>query len=422
MANALSNIAEVGKIIARETLAIVDNNLSGVIDSFYRDPEAEFNTNVNGYKKGDTVSYQRPADFTVRTTETRAAQDIVEGHVSFTVDQTYGVDFDLTSKEMNLKMDNRDGIKGLRRRVIEPAAINLVNAVVADCLTEFYRGVYNWVGTPGTRITTFAGFARGPERLDEMAVPMDNRFALLNPNDNWGLVGSQTALFIQDAAKSAYRKGSLGELGGVDTYMTQTLPTHTVGPLGGTPLVNGASQNVTYVTAKDTWAQNLITDGWTAAAANRLKKGDVFTIANVFMVNPKTKANTGILQQFVVNADVSSDGSGNLTASISPPIIISGPHQTVNAAPADNAAITVLGTANTGYRQNLMYARTAFALCVVPMVIPPGSVDHQRETHNGLSIKVGPVYNGTDNSSGWRMDMLWGRKLLDPRLATRVSG
>lgn len=418
----MANAIKVASIIAREALAIVDNNLSGLINSFYRDYEAEYNKSVNGYKIGDTVTIRRPADFTVRTGANRSAQDIIEGSTTLQVNNQIGVDFDLTSTELTLNIEDRAGVQGLRERVIKPAAINLVNALVSDCMTTLYQGTYNWVGTPGTRITNYTGFSKAPERLDEMAVPFADRFAALNPNDNWGLVGAQTGMYVQDAARSAYRDGSLGDVGGLQTYMSQVLPTHTVGPLGGTPLVNGGTQGVTYASVKDTWAQSLITDGWTAAAAARLKKGDVFTIANVFMVNPKTKAVTNILQQFVVNADVSSDGSGNLTASISPPIIASGPHQTVNAQPADNAPITVLGTASTGYRQNLAYHKNAFALAVVPMVIPPGSVDFGRETQKGLSIRVGPVYNGTTDVSGWRMDMLYGRNTIDPRLSTRVSG
>ena len=211
-------------------------------------------------------------------------------------------------------------------------------------------------------------------------------------------------------------------IGGVNTMMSQVVPTHTVGPLGGTPLVNGASQNVTYDTAKNTWTQSLITDGWTAAAANRLKAGDVFTIANVFMVNPKTKATLPILQQFVVNADVSSDAGGNLTANISPPIITSGPHQTVSAAPADNAALTILGTASTGYKQNLMYHKNAMALAIVPLEMPQAAYNGSRESYKGMSVRVIPIYDGTNDISKWRLDLLYGRKLIDARIATRVSG
>jgi hypothetical protein len=411
----MANTTLTADVIAKEALAILENEL-GWINKLYRAYEDEFSNSVNGYKVGDTISIRRPDDGQVRVGATLAATDVIEGKTTLTIDQQVGSDFQFSSTDLTLK------ITDLSERAIKPRLSNIINYVAQDVLTTMYRGVYNWVGTPGQVIDSFADFGKLPQRMDEMSIPMANRCGVLSTADHWGLLGSQTALFIQDAARSAYRSRELGEIGGVDTYMSQVVPTHTVGPLGGTPLVNGGAQNVTYDTAKNTWSQSLITDGWTAAAANRLKAGDVFTIANVNMVNQKTKANTGILQQFVVLADASSDGSGNLTASISPPIITSGPYQSVNAVPADNAAITVLGTANTGYKQNMTFHKNAMALAVVPMEMPPAAYGGSRQSYKGLSVRVIPIYDGTNDISKWRLDLLYGRKLIDPRLAVRGSG
>lgn len=403
-------------VIAKAALAILDNELD-VLDTFYRDPEAEFNKSVNGYAVGASVDIRRPADFTVRNTITASAQDVIEGKTTLTIDQIAGVDFDFTSQDLTLN------IKDLGERVIKPAVVNIVNDIARNCMATMYQGAYNWVGTPGQVVNSFADFSKAPERLDEMAVPNSMRYVALCPPDFWALTGSQTALYIQNAANSAYRDGSLGRVGGLETLMTQVMPSHTVGTATGTPAVNGGSQNVTYDTAKNSWSQSLITDGWTNSVTGILKAGDVFTIANVFMVNPKTKAATNILQQFVVLADANSGAStGPATLSISPPIISSGPHQTVNSVPADNAVLTVVGTGGASYRQSLAYHKNAFALAMVPMVSPPGAVDVGRETKNGISIRVIPFYDGTNDKSTWRMDVLYGRKLIDPRLITRMSG
>jgi hypothetical protein len=312
---------------------------------------------------------------------------------------------------------------------MKPAMSTIVNYMSYDCLNTMYKRIYNWVGTAGNTVNSFADFALAPQRLDTMSVPMDARHSVLSPADHWGMLGSQTALYIQNAANSAYRDGSLGKIGGVETRMNQMTPTHTVGPLGGTPVVNGASQNVTYDTAKNAWTQSLITDGWTAAAAARVKEGDVFTMyaagtsgARVLMVNPKTKQVTDVAQQFVVTADGSSDASGNLTLTISPPIITSGPHQTVNVAPADNAGLTFVGTAATGYVQNMAYHKNTMALAIVPMEMPAAAYGGHRESYKGISLRVIPIYDGTNDISKWRLDMLYGRKVIDPRLATRFSG
>lgn len=411
----MANTSLTADVVAKEALVILENEL-GVLKRMHRAHESEFSNSVNGYKIGDTISIRRPADFTVRSGATLSTQDVIEGKTTLTIDQQKGIDFQFTSTELTLKIDD------LSERVIKPAMSSLINDITNDVMTQMYRGVYNWVGTPGNTVDSFADFAKAPERLDLMAVPQSERAAAFAPTDYWGFVGSQTALYMNGVATDAFRRGEMGMVAGIDTLMSQVVPTHTVGPLGGTPLVNGASQNVTYDTAKNTWTQSLITDGWTAAAANRLKAGDIFTIANVQMVNPKTKVTTGVLQQFVVTADVSSDGSGNLTATISPPIITSGPHQTVNAAPADNAAITVLGSASTAYRQNLVFHKNTMGVAFVPMEMPQAAYNGSRQSYKGISVRVIPIYDGTNDISKWRLDVLYGRKILDPRLATRLSG
>jgi P22 coat protein - gene protein 5 len=410
----MANTTLTADIIAKEALMILDNECV-MANNVHRAYEDEFDKSVNGYKVGTTVSIRKPAQFTVRDGATASSQDVVEGTTSITVDKQKGVDFEFTSSDLTLKIGD------LSERVIKPAMVRLANQIDQD-LMALYAKVPNWVGTPGQIVNSFADFAKAPERLDLLAVPTDMRKAVLSPTDAWAMVGAQTALYMQDAAKSAYRKGLLGEIGDVETFKTQNVPTHTVGPLGGTPLVNGAAQQTTYALTKDTGTQTLVTDGWTASAAARVKAGDVFTIANVYDVNPITKATLPHLKQFVVVADASSDGSGNATLTIAPAMILTGAYQNISAAPADNAALTFVGTAATGYAQNLVFHKNAFALAMVPMVKPPGAVEVSRQSYKGLSVRVIPYYDGTNDVSKWRLDVLYGVKDIDTRLATRLSG
>jgi len=86
------------------------------------------------------------------------------------------------------------------------------------------------------------------------------------------------------------------------------------GAAAGTPLINGASQIGT----------SLITDGWTNNIL-QLKVGDIFSIV-------------GENKVYMVVTDGTSDGSGNLTLTISPPLL---------SSPADNAALIVSNVAFT---------------------------------------------------------------------------
>jgi hypothetical protein len=401
--------------VAKAAVGILENELT-MAGMVYRGYEDEFDKKVNGYNVGDTITIRKPTDFTVRNTITASAQDVQEAKLTLQINQVAGVDFKFTSQQLTLNIDD------LSERVIRPAMIQVANQIDVQVMSLF-KDIPQWVGTPGTLVQSFAGFAKGATNLDQRSVPQGARKAILAPADYWAMAGSQTALFMPQVGQKAYRNGSIGEVGGIDTYMSQNAPTFTTGPFGGSPAVNGANQNTTYdLTGVNT--QTLITNGWTAAAAARVVVGDVFTIAGVFDVNPVTKATLPILKQFTVapGSTLNSDGSGNLTLTIAPQIITSGAFQNCSAAPGATAAITMMGTANTNYTNNLFFDKNAFALAMVPMVKPPGSVDCSRQSKNGISVRVIPYYDGTNDVSNWRLDCIFGTKTIDRRLAVRVSG
>lgn len=421
----MSNTTLTADVVAKEALMILENEL-GWMKTIHRAHEDEFKSEVNGYKKGASIRIRRPADFTVRDGAVMDVQDVIEGRLALTVDKQKGIDFQFTSADLTLS------ISDMGERILKPAMSNLINSVSADVLDTFYKGVYNWVGTPtvagtGVGINSFADFYKGVTRLNEMTVPMSDRACVLSPEDEGALLGTQTGMFIQGAANAAYRDAELGRIGGVSTYMSQVVPTFTSSAADGTtPLVDGtASVNtVSYDTAKNTWTQTLVTDGWDPTST-AIPVGTVFTIADVFMVNAKTKLSTGILQQFVVTAaaTTNANAANDTELTISPPLITSGPHQTVTiTGDINDNAIVLTAAASTAYKQNLMYHKNAMALAVVPLEMPQGAVNGSRQSYKDLSVRVIPVYDGVNDISKWRLDILYGRAVIDPRLATRISG
>lgn len=414
-----TNTTLTADIIAREALMHLDNNLV-FAKQVFRGYENEFSKKVNGYEVGETISIRRPTDFTVRTNMTMSTQDVTEGKVALTVNQTRGVDFEFTSQDLTLKIGE------IGERVIKPAMIQLANSV-DTYLSGLYASVPNWVGTSTKKIGSYADFAKAPERMDEMAVPQDTRAAVLSPSDHWSLLGSQTSLYIQDAAKGAYRKGSLGEIGGVDTFMSQNILTHTAGTRTDAA-IDGAitAATTTYSSVKDSMTQTIHMDG--LGTNKTVKKGDVFTIADVYAVNPVTKAPLPFLKQFVVVSDVTSDAvtTGDADVVIYPAMIWSGAFQNIavkaGVTDLDNKAVTWQSAAGAQDRQNLVFHKNAFALVMVPLVKPPGAVEVGRQSYKGTSVRIIPVYDGTNDISKWRCDILFGATAIDPRLATRLSG
>ena len=398
--------------VTREALRVLHQKLN-FVGTITRDYDESFAR--QGAKVGDTLKVRLPNQYTVRTGSTLVSQDTTESSVDLKVQTQKGVDLNFTSVDLTMALDD------FSERILEPAMSVLAANIEADAMS-MYKDVYNQVQGAGP--ATFTRVLQGRKILVDNLAPLSGRTCNLNTQDNVDLVDALKGLFNDKTTISKQnREGYMGRTAGFD-FMENTLwPAHTVGTKAGTPLINGGSQATTYAASGANNAQSLITDGWTASSAI-LKQGDVFTIAGVFAVNPVSKDVLPYLQQFVVNADISADGSGNATLNVSPAIITTGAYQTVSAGPADNAAITVLGTAATNYPQNLVFHKNAFALVMVPMEMPAGVPSDLvgRETYKGISVRLVPYYDGANDLSNWRLDVLYAVKAIFPDLATRVSG
>jgi hypothetical protein len=402
VANTLLTIS----MITREALRILENNLT-FAKHINREYDDQFG--IAGAKIGDTLNIRKPSRYVGRTGATLSVEDHTETSVALVLNTQFGVDVRFTSKELTLSLDD------FSKRVLKPAVATIANKIDRDCLS-LYVDVFNAVGTPGTTPSALLTYLQAAGKMDEEATPRDSeRSVVVNPDAQITIVDALKGLFhASEEIEDQYEKGTMGMAGGFKWSMDQNVVAHTVGPLGGTPLVNGASQT----------GSSLITDGWTAAAAARLKKGDIFTIAGVFAVNPQSRQSTGKLRQFVVTADTSSDGAGAATIPIYPAMTASGAYQTITAAPADNAALTVLGAANTLSPQNLAFHRDAFVLGCADLLLP-GGVDKAARVADrqlGLSIRMVRDYDIVEDRFPCRLDVLYGVKTVMPEMACRIAG
>ena len=409
MANSIINTS----LVLNEGLMHLENELvMGAMIS--NDYSSEFAA------KGTTVNIRRPAQYTVQRDNldvTSGIQDIEQATVPVTLTKTATVPIKLTALERTLSFDR------LSEDVIKPVMILLRDEIESSIAAQ-YTKFYNFSGTPGTAPATFLSLANAGALMDDAAIPQSGRVAFHGSQASAALADGLKGVYVQGIAKTALEKAKVGEYANFENYKTMHAPTHTVGVATGTPRVNGGAQNVTYATSKNTWSQSLITDGWTNSTTGILKAGDVFTIAGVFSVNPVSKQSTQRLQHFTVLADANSGAStGPSTLSISPPIITSGAYQTVTAAPADDAAITVVtGTGGTGYKQSLLMHPSAMTLVTRALDIPQGQgVKTTTKTGNRVTVSCTEFVNGMTLDQVLRFDMLYETLVIDPRLGLRLT-
>lgn len=374
-------------------------------------------------KVGATTFVRRPVYFTasdgeeIQSGETEA---IEEATVPVVLQYRKKVVFSLSAQELALN------VQDAREQYIKPAMQEMAQQMDSSIGAE-YKNIYNFVGTPGITPATFLSIGAAGALMSSLGVPMMGRNAFYEPYASLALADGLKGVFPNKIATSAIEEAKVGagRYANFDVYESQNIKPHTVGVNTGTPLVNGADQNVTYLASGNSWSQTLNVDGWTNSVTGILKAGDVFTIEGVFAVNRKSRETTGQLALFTVLTDADSDGSGESQLTISPPMIIDGPYQTVTGAPADNAAITVkTGTGGTTHPQNLLFHPNAITMAMARLDAPDpkDGVNSAVEQYKGFTMRATRQYDVYSDKTVFRFDALWGVKTQNPDFACRHTG
>jgi hypothetical protein len=400
------------KVYANVMLKLLKNNLvmGKLVSTTFKD---EFK------KKNQKIYARRPPQFLIREGRVAAVQPVLEGEVEVVLDTQAGVDIEFTSIEETLTVDQL-----LDDEIMNSNAATLaqyVDTAIMEKIIEFP----NWVGTPGQTIDSVTDYSEGPKRLDNLAVPRTMRAGVLAVDDHWALSNSLNFHpSSSDIARTAIEDAELPLLGGTNAYMSQSVITLTTGTRAssGAAQVNGAGQVKTYDQVNSDYTQTMAIDGLAAGAT--INAGEVFTIADVFAINPRTKAPQSFLYQMTVLEDAVADGTGAIAAlKFQCPIIVGGAYATVNAAPADGAAITFMGDASTAYRQNAVFHKSALQLTFAKLVMPrSGRAAYSTDKNTGITIRYWETSDGTNDTHLHRWDILFGRTNVDPRLGTRISG
>lgn len=390
----MSNTLLTPTAVTREALRILHQKLNfvGSIDRQYDDSFAK-----SGAKIGDSLKIRLPNQYTVRTGKTIQAQDTTESSVTLQVATQKGVDMNFSSAELTLSLDD------FSSRIIEPAMSVLASAIEYDAMS-MYKDVYQSVWNSGSALT-LAHVGAGRKILQDSLTPMDNRTANLDGQQMVDLVDAGKALFNdQKEIGKQYREGYVGRALGFDFTENSLWPGHTRGAADASYVCN-TSTGITSGTATIT-----ISGGSGSSAV-----GDVFTIVGVNKVHPETKADTGILQQFVVTA------AGTTSQAVSPTPVTSGASQNIviNSA-GSGKTVTFLGTASGADNTGLLYHKEAFTFATADLIMPKGVDMAAREVIDGVSMRLVRQYDINNDNLPCRIDVLYGYKTLRAQLACRL--
>lgn len=394
----MSNSLLTPTVITREALRILHAKLNfiGTINRQYDSRFAE-----SGAKIGDTLTIRLPNKYTVTTGATLTAQDVTEQSTTLQVATQKHVGMNFTSKDLTLTIDD------FGKRYLDPAMAVLAASMEADAIS-MYKDVYNQVNNVNSA-ATHAKLAACDKMLFDNLTPNSNRTMNLDSQTHMDLIDAWKALFHEDKTLSTvFKEARIGHAMGFDFYRNTHLNRHTSGD------ENGASITITTGASAGGLTGSTITV--INGSSKTLKKGDIIELPACYRVHPETKVSTGVLQQFVVTADLAAGGT---SLSISPAIVTSGALQNVSGVPTTSTAITKIGGASEDYGISMAYHEDAFTFATADLVMPKGVDFSAREVYDGISMRVVRQYDINNDKLPCRIDVLYGYKTLRPENATR---
>lgn len=398
MSNSLLTIS----MITREALRLFRNSnafLQGI------DTQLDSEFGKKGAKIGSTLRIRLPNDYTVRTGATANVQNTTENSVALTVANQYGVDMSFSSAELALSLDD------FSKRILAPAVNVIAGKLALDVMSSADGGVANFVaktdGSGNILSPDASTFLQAGATLTSNSAPMNGRRIVLDPYTNARTVSALSGLFNPASAiGEQYKSGAMKSALGFENWMEdQTVLAHTNGAFGTGTTVAGANQT----------GNTLVV----AATSGPLNVGDIITVAGVHAINRVTKQSTGALRQFAVTAFVPT---GSTQIPVYPSIVPGNvAYGTVDASPANDAAVTLTSPSGATYRKNLAFVPEAISLVTAELEIPKGVHEAARESYDGCSMRMVSQYAIQSDTFITRLDLLAGWLFTRPEWVCVVA-
>lgn len=359
---------------------------------------------------GETIRVPLPQRFLIREGLGYSPQSINRIYTTVSCDQIFGVDFQWDDAEAALKLER--GQERIKQEYLEPAMVQIAQEADSRFARFAAQNANNIVGVQGVDPTSFQTMNQARQRLVELACPPGTkRGMIIPPSVNTSLVNAAIQYFNPtDAIAKQYKEGYIGYNSGFQWYESMSLHRHTAGTWQNPVTVN---------TAPSSGATSIVLN---TTSGDTFKIGDVFSIDNVYAVNPTTRQVTTYAtdKQFVVTQDVTASGA-TTTVQFQPPMYGPGSqYQNIDALPIVNAAVTLFpGTSSPNGDQGvqgLAITKDAFALVGVKLEMPKAveMSSQTRDPETGLSVRFVRAWDPIESKMINRFDVLMGFGNLYP--------
>ena len=345
--------------ISMEVLRNLKNALK-VAEYFNHDWEKDYE---KAWAVGTTIQVKFPQQFTIRNGLGYDPQGINRISTTISLDEPFGIDFQWDDYEAAVKAERSE--EEIREQYLAPAGVQLANEWDSRAALFAKNNTSQIVGSLGTDPTSIVFLDQARARLLQKAGSYlsKKRAALISSSMQTNSINTPVTSLFQptDAITEAFKEGSMGKLKTFDVFEEQNLYSHTAGTWAAAVTISGAGQSGTSLNIID-------------SVGDTFNVGDKFGIANVNLVNPRSRRPPGPLTLQTFTVTVALVGTGADVLNFLPAIY--GPaggqpsqYQNVDALPLNGAALTLFpGTPNpNGATGTVGLAITPMAFAIVGM-------------------------------------------------------
>lgn len=400
-------------VIAREALLILEDNIVA--------PQV-MNTSATadfaGARVGDTVRIRRPAFFGVDDYSRGSnsgdirIQNAVENSIDLKIEKQFDVSFEVSSKELSMSVDE------FNERMLRPAMSAIAQKIDTYALTKL-KGLGGFLGPSDsgapaglTAPNTLGEVAAIVEKMNIQRIPMTGRKFIVSPVMQSALYGITEFVRadIRGAATSPVEEASLGRFMGLDTMMSQNLPTHTV----GTILSAGDADKVCAVDGDQTEGTSTLTID-AVSLSGTVVAGDTVSILyadGVTRDHVVTATATAAANAIAININPGLYGIDAAAVNGGTPVVV-----------VDDATATIRGVSTSidDTTVGAAFHPDAFQLVFVPQPNPMGpGTNSATVNYKGMSLRVLQSYDHLKKRDLISVDCLVGAAAVDGRLGVRI--
>lgn len=354
---------------------------------------------------GDSVTFDLPPRMISANSLVSTFQAAEQRVQTLTVDQAKNVSYAFTAQQFIFNVE--DYMDRFGKSAIEELSAEVESNVAEVCVTAPYR----FYGDGSTPINSYGQLADALALFRNFGAAKDNVRFYMDDVAQAAVVNSGLNQFVPRRNDEEANSWDIGDFNRASFYISNLLPIHTAGNVGN----NGTVLTVVSVTKNADDAVTSITfSGAGASDADAIKLHDKFQFSDGVAGQTDMRFRTFIGHkvskspvQFRATADAASNGGGQVTVSVFPPLkASSGNDQNINVE--INAGMQV--TALPNHRAGMINAGNSLFLGMprLPEEVPFPTANEQ-DPDTGVSCRM---YYGSlfgQNQRGMIHDCIWGK-------------